>query len=208
MDQQCKRQAEAIAEIFIILAEFFKYPSMDFYQDISSGKLDRELTNLLATANYNMNDTNFANKLGPYTEMRGDFNRCFLGIVRPFAPPVESVYKIWTSDPTARTPIKNSKGYLMGDSALHILHLFQHFQLEIPEEFKIMPDHLTILLELYGFLTINRSVNECYTYLNDHLDWLEDFKETLVDIQEDGFYIYVVDILGTIIEQERRRLAN
>ncbi|UTW68982.1 molecular chaperone TorD family protein [Anaerobacillus sp. HL2] len=76
----------------------------------------------------------------------------FSGIKQPFAPPIESLYKQWTTDPTAQVSIAKNKGYLMGDAALHMKYLYDQYQIEVPEGFSNMPDHLTLQLEFLAFL--------------------------------------------------------
>ncbi|MDK2822918.1 MAG: putative dimethyl sulfoxide reductase chaperone [Clostridia bacterium] len=197
------RRQEAVAEIFLIFAEFFKYPSRSFFDDLKWGNVDNQLKILFKTANFNLGVPNFYSFISEFSELKSTYARCFLGITKPFALPIESVYKTWTTDPTVKLPIANSKGYVMGDSAMHILHLFEHFQLEIPEEYGMMPDHLTILLELYAFMIGKRSPKECEIFIKDHFNWLDDFKDALYQVKESGFYLYVLDTLQKVIREEQ-----
>ena len=111
--------------------------------------------------------------------------RCFIGIGKQSALPVESIYKKWTHDPTARLPIAGSTGYLMGDPALHARYLLDHYQLQIPPDYRMMPDHLLLLLELLAYLLENRPPEESRTFLNQHFDWLDSFDKALETISED-----------------------
>lgn len=208
MESLAKIRQEAVGEIFLIFAEFFKYPTAEFFSEISSGNIDKQLAQLFKRANFSLEPTSFQTRLSSnFKEFKKIFARCFLGIFQPFAAPIESVYKVWTTDPTARTPIAKSKGYVMGDSALHIQHLLQQFGLEIPEEYKMMPDHLTIILELYSFLNERCSPQECEIFINDHLDWLADFKQALTLVKENDFFLNILDVLQKIINEEKKRLV-
>jgi len=199
---------QAVAEIFLILAEFYKYPTESFYNQIASGDVDKYLIALSENAGYQLEFIQFSSQIESCKKLQGEYSRSFLGITSPFAMPVESVYKVWTTNPSAQVPIANSKGYVMGDSALHILHLFEHFQLEVPEEYALTPDHLTILLELYAFLSKERSPNECSIFLKEHFDWLEDFQKELSKVQNITFYLYVIEVLREVIRQEQQCLEK
>jgi len=202
-----KRQ-EVVAEIFLILAEFYKYPTEDFYNNIINGDVDKQLAELFKAVNYELDTPQFTSWVGDFKGLRAEYSSSFLGITAPFAVPVESAYKVWTNDTSFQIPIANSKGYVMGDSALHIMHLFEHFQLQIPEEYAQMPDHLTILLELYGFIIKERSLQQCKVFLKDHFDWLGDFEEVLKKVDKSKFYIYVVDVLKKVIREEKKYLEK
>jgi len=202
-----KRQ-ELAEEIFLILAEFFKYPTEDFYNNILSGDVDKQLKAFFEAVDYKLKPPQFSFWVSDFKGLRAEYSSSFLGITAPFAVPVESVYKVWTNDPSFQIPIANSKGHVMGDSALHILHLFEHFQLQIPEEYREMPDHLTILLELYAFMIKERPLQECKVFLKDHFDWLDDFEEVLSNISECKFYLYVLDVLKKVIKEEEKYLEK
>ncbi|KJS80246.1 MAG: hypothetical protein JM58_18965 [Peptococcaceae bacterium BICA1-8] len=202
------KRKEVVEEIFLILAEFYKYPTEDFYNNIISSDVDKQLAKLFKAVNYELDTPQFTFWVGDFKGLRAEYSRSFLGITAPFAVPVESVYKVWTNDTSFQIPIANSKGYVMGDSALHILHLFEHFQLQIPEEYAQMPDHLTILLELYAFMIKERSLEECKAFLKDHFDWLGDFEEALSKTNEVKFYLYVVDVLKKVIKEEEKYLEK
>lgn len=196
MQSILNEEKEAKEEIYLILADFFKNPNEDLYSQISSGSLDKRLKELSILAKYNNVDTlTLENYFSDYQSYVNCFSRCFSGIKKPYAPPIESVYKVWTDDPG--NGLYNQKGYIFGDSALHIKYLFNHYKLEIPDEFKSIPDHLTLLLELLAYLIKFKTPIEAEQLIIDHFDWLEDFNNELTKIDNSIFY---QDITRLIID--------
>lgn len=201
LKNQTDRQVAAV-ELYSILAEFFKFPTADFFNDIRAGRLDQELSRLFKAAGYGEKDFKFQDQAGDYSTFKSVYTRLFLGIEKPFASPVESVYKVWTNDPTAELPIAKSKGYLMGDSALHIKHLLEHYGLDLPEEFKHMPDHLTLLLELLAYIIDERTPEEKLIFIRDHFNWLDDFKAALTALPDHEIYTKLVELIQECTQAE------
>jgi len=199
-------QKEAIEEIYLILAEFFKYPTEEFFKDVSNGTIDSLLKELVVQAGYQTPNIQLTVSFNSLAEMQQSYMKCFMGVVKPYAPPIESVYKVWTSDPTAELSIARSKGYIFGDSALHINHLFEEYHLEVPEEYAKIPDHLTILLEFLAFMIKEGTNEHTHQLLVDHFDWLDDFKESLLKVEDSHFYVRVTDFIRKMLEQESLRV--
>lgn len=195
-----KDKNSSLATLLEIFADLFKFPEEELYEDLKSGLLDEQIAELSQSAGLAIL-SGFENKVGTYEEMVETYNNCFLGVRTPFAVPIESVYKVWTTDESYQVPHKSQKGYLMGDSALHIKHILESLGLEIPKEYELMPDHLTILLELYAFLVSKEMEKEAEQFRKDHLDWLPDFYEALSTIDSSGFYVYTVKTLTQFIQQ-------
>lgn len=199
---------DAAAEIFTILAELFKYPDEVLLQQIGDGSVDDALENLFAQAGYLLPRPSLQQHAMVHSDLRRMYTSCFLGVEKPCAVPVESVYKVWTTDPSAQIGISSSKGYLMGDSALHILHLLEHFGLEAPSEYAQIPDHLAILLELLAYCLQHRTAEETATFLADHFDWLGDLKAALAQTKEHAFYTYAVDLVRAAASAAGHQLAS
>lgn len=198
---------EALEEIYLIFAEFYKIPTVEFYQELTGGLIGNRLSELFKIIGFNeLRVNNFNIELLSFDELKEIYINCFLGIGISFALPIESVYKVWTTDPGVNMVIGNEKGYLFGDSALHMLHLYEQFQLSIPEEYSNIPDHLTLLLEFLAFLTRNYSDKDVYQLLIDHFDWLDDFNLELKKIKCSSFFVDVTELLITLINVELNRL--
>lgn len=186
------------AKLLQLFAELFKFPEKNLHAAIKNGDFDAEIAGLSQLAGLAIG-TDFQAKMGSYEEFVQSFNNCFLGKRNPFAPPVESVYKIWTTDQSYQITHKNQTGYLMSDSALHIKYILDALSLEIPQEYAMMPDHLAILLEIYAFLQIEGMRKEADSFLKDHLDWLPALFKNLQQIENADFYLYTVAKLEQLL---------
>lgn len=176
------KRREAVASVFLILSDFWKPPTKAFYCALADGTTDGEIAEALRASNNEKLDTcecGFRFSLPPFEQLQSIYLQCFLGIGSVSALPVESVYKKWTSDETTRLPIAGSKGYLMGDPGQHVQYLFSQYQLDIPVEYRMMPDHLTLLLEFAAFMVRERESNEIRVFLQDHFDWLDEFSKAV-----------------------------
>ena len=178
----------AAAELFGLLSAFWQPPDELFWHNLADGSVDEELANFSQLAGFSPalpEKALFQQTLPTLDALKLFYLRCFIGIGRQSALPVESIYKKWTEDPSARLPIAGSTGYLMGDPALHARYLLDHYQLQIPPDYRMMPDHLLLLLELLAYLLENRPPEESRTFLNQHFDWLDSFDKALETISED-----------------------
>ena len=185
--------SRAASELFGLLSAFWEPPDEVFWHNLSDGAVDDEICEYSQLAGFSASQAavdSFRQNLPPLAALKMFYLRCFIGIGKQSALPVESVYKKWTTDPSARLPIAGSTGYLMGDPALHAQYLLDHYQLQIPPDYRMMPDHLLLLLELLAFLLENRSEEEGQLFLSQHLDWLTDFAQAIdaiaTDSPEDG----------------------
>ncbi|MDF2858612.1 MAG: putative component of anaerobic dehydrogenase, partial [Neobacillus sp.] len=182
-----------------ILADLYKYPDMEIWQDIKSFKLFNKLkeyeSNVIG-AESTLEITELPEELRALQEIYSES----LGKVLP----VESVYKEWTADRTCQLPFARSKGYLVGDSALHIHYILEKFAFEIPEEFRNMPDHLSILLELLGYFISHGNKELAVQFLADHFDWLGDFEDSLREQSENQFYLQITRYLRYILDTLKR----
>jgi TorA maturation chaperone TorD len=174
--------SRAAAELFGLLSAFWQPPDEVFWHNLSAGTVDDEIcvySQLAGLSTSQAAADSFRQNLPPLSALKLFYLRCFIGIGKQSALPVESIYKKWTEDPTARLPIAGSTGYLMGDPALHAQYLLDHYQLQIPPDYRMMPDHLLLLLELLAFLLENRPTEEVHLFLSQHFDWLADFAQSI-----------------------------
>ena len=179
----------AAAELFGLLSAFWQPPDECFWNNLADGSVDAELANFSQLAGFSPPSPSpalFQQNLPALDALKLFYLRCFIGIGKQSALPVESIYKKWTEDPTARLPIAGSTGYLMGDPALHAQYLLNHYQLQVPPDYRMMPDHLLLLLELLSFLLENRPLAESALFLRQHLDWLDSFAAALEAINAEN----------------------
>ncbi len=179
----------AAADLFLELSAFWRPPDAEFWQGLADGTVDAEIAKQSQQAELStpmQGHDSFSGLLPPLASLQYFFVRCFIGIGKKSVLPVESVYKKWTEDPTARLPIAGSTGYLMGDAALHAKYLLEHYGLDVPPDYRMMPDHLVILLELAAFLLQNRTDEESRLFLSQHLDWLDRFSQAVTETETEN----------------------
>ncbi|AFL99836.1 MULTISPECIES: molecular chaperone [Desulfitobacterium] len=176
---------QALQDLLRLFAEFFAFPDEDFCEAVRGGSVDLQVKELSQRAGVPIESELEKDALS-YEEWVTSYNRCFLGVQKPFAPPIESIYKPWTTDESFQVPFKNQKGYLMGDSAQHVQHILKSFGLEIPQEYTMMPDHLVILLELLAFLVGSGFEKEAKQLCQDHFDWLPDLQKAIEELPANG----------------------
>ena len=115
---------------------------------------------------------------------------------------VESTYKPWTTDKGCGMVFAASTGLVMGDSALHMWELYVLASLEVPEEFRSMPDHLVLELEFLAFLYRFGSNAQIERFIGDHLDWIPELKAALEKADPHPFYRNAVEIIHQFLQQE------
>lgn len=93
------------------------------------------------------------------------------------AMPVESLYKPWTSLPGSQ--FGGARGMYLGDAARHVQALYDALQVEVPERFAAMPDHLTLLCELLALYVEAGNEEAARLLARDHFDWLDAYDAAL-----------------------------
>lgn len=98
------------------------------------------------------------------------------------AMPVESLYKPWTSLPGSQ--FGGARGLYLGDAARHVQALYDALQVEVPERFAAMPDHLTLLCELLALYVEAGNEEAARLLAQDHFDWLGAYDAALAERAE------------------------
>jgi putative dimethyl sulfoxide reductase chaperone len=130
------------------------------------------------------------------------YTRSFIFPMEHRVVPVESVYRVWTKDSTATVSFAHSKGYLMGDSALHMQHLYGLHSLTIPTEYASFPDHLCLELE-FASLLLQRGESDKYViFLREHLDWVSELTQEAVEKEIPLFYRLLLQALDNFLAYE------
>jgi len=94
----------------------------------------------------------------------------FFGPAAP-VPLEESVYKSWTNE--TGHPLRGVTGLTCGDCAIHIQETLRDFGLDLDPTRFYSHDHLSVILELVGFLLESDKLEIARSFSRDHLDWLE-----------------------------------
>lgn len=103
------------------------------------------------------------------------------------ALPVESLYRPWAAAPEGASDVPadfgSARHLFLGDSAQHMRALYRHLQLEVPEPFAAMPDHVALLAETVELFAQAGNVEAVSAMLEDHFGWLADYREALASRQ-------------------------
>ena len=200
----------ASGELFLLLAGFWQPPDEEFLDEIANGSVDASLSRL------GFRSVPFRFLVPPLPVLQ-NFHRFHIqGHGNTSLLPVESLFKRWTEDPTARLPIAGTTGYLMGDSAMHVQYLLNCYGLSVPPEYRMMPDHLPLLLELAAFLLINRTPEESQLFISQHLDWLDALESSFAELdceneaeqQAQKFYQTALQALQEAVAGELKKRTN
>ena len=97
-----------------------------------------------------------------------------------------------------------SKGLVMGDSALHMRELYRQASLEVPEEFRSMPDHLVLELEFLALLYHSATPEQIEGFIGDHLDWIPELKERMEKANPHPFYRNAVELIHLFLQHETK----
>ncbi len=141
---------------------------------------------------------------------RGDFLACLRAeYVRLFEQHdgmrislIESTYKPWTTDKSCGVGFAASTGLLMGDSAVHMLDLYRQSSVEIPREFRSMPDHVVLELEFLALLYQAASEKQIKEFIRDHLDWLTELQRKVEEALAHPFYRNSIALINLFLEHE------
>ena len=137
-----------------------------------------------------------------------EYDRLFSELSEAGISLVESSYKPWTLDPRCTLPFASETGLLMGDSALHLEEIFRQSGLEVMDERRGTPDHLTVELEFLSHLyrcTTDLAVKQ---FIKDHLDWVPLLKAKVEQSHPHPFYRSALEVLDLFLCKERTRLEE
>lgn len=190
--QDKKQQASQLIALF---AELYKSPTFELWNELKIGRLLESLQHEAESLFNESSQIGTVEIPETYEQLKSLYLSSLSSIKKGTALPIESLYKQWTSDKTCQMPFANSKGYLLGDPALHIRFILNELQMEIPEEFSQIPDHLTILLELLAYFLEHSPAEFVHEFLGDHFDWVDEFAAKLDSVSEHSFYPQITRLL-------------
>lgn len=193
-------QKKDLSVLFFMFANLYRAPDLELWEEISEeGYINilEDLTKNLSGTEKEWIITDFPKSLNEWKQF---YFQSIHGGGKEANLLVESIHKIWTTDSSCGMPFARSKGYLLGDSAMHIRFLLEKFEITIPVEFSNTPDHLVILLELLAYFTENAPEDFTIRFIEDHFDWLDDLIEKLADQQGNRFYLQTTGLLRNTLE--------
>ena len=166
-----------------LMSSLFAPPDQEMMEQVAQGKLSSYLKNTIPAWGGDMEMLGgVQTKASPeilLMNLKEEYDRLFSDTGTERISLAESFYKPWTQDPHCPLPFAKEKGFLMGDSAVHLLALFQHCGLEVAGPFKGMPDHMVIELEFLSHLYQEAGEMEIKRFIEDHLDWIPSLRESI-----------------------------
>ena len=190
------------ANVFKILADLYKLPTIEIWEEIRQQGLLKNLEESVKEL-YSI-DSSIEEVL---PENYAQFRELYLSSIgstqKNAVLPIESLYKQWTQDDTCTLPFARDKGYILGDSALHIRYLLEKLKMEIPIELQGMPDHIAILLELLAYFIEHAPDHSIAEFMDDHFDWLEEFESQLSEITKYPYYQRLTRLLIWTVKAHR-----
>lgn len=168
---------DAIADVdwerlYGVLSECFKHPDEQFLADVSAGRLESELSEVLEPLDIEI-EQGVDETLVPETSAAFDneYIALFEAFETPYAPVVESPYKEWYDG-------AGSDGLLNGPPAEDMERRYAAMGIEFPDAY--LPDHLALLLEYASNLVDAGTPEQHEAFVRDHFDWIPAFSR-LVD---------------------------
>lgn len=199
------------AHVYEVLSEMMKTPTEQLFVALASASADKELDNYISDLGYSITFS-LQTKIASYAsheEMKNDYYYLFDKTTDINAsPPVESLYRVWTEDKSAKVPWAHEKGYLMADSALHIQNIFKELGLSLPSEHSSTPDHLAIELELMALLVAEQPPDFQTDFIENHFSWLPDLISDIKKRDEKGFYLSILTLIHDFVTTDLKRLTS
>ncbi len=143
-----------------------------------------------------------------HEELRAEYDRLFSGLNQDSTSLAESYYKSWTVDPHCPLPFASERGLLMGDSALHLLEIYNRCRLDISKEFSGCPDHIALEMEFLSYLYRWATDVEIKMFISDHLNWIPLLKEEVNRRDPHPFYVSALEVLALFIGRESQTLEG
>jgi TorA maturation chaperone TorD len=195
-----------------ILSSFLCPPDEEMVEQLSQGHLHAFVKSYVQSwEGENEILKGFLNQSSPQIflkDLKEEYDRLFSDTGGERISLVESFYKPWTQDPHCSLPFAKEKGFLMGDSAVHLSTIFQQCGIEVIGPFQGMPDHLIIELEFLSYLYQEAGDREIKRFIEDHLDWIPFLKESFERAHAHPFYISLMGVLNFFVNLEKRRLEK
>jgi TorA maturation chaperone TorD len=200
------------AFLFQTLSSLFCPPDQGMVEQFSQGHLHAFFKNYIQSWEGEIEILEGFSTLSPpqmlLQELEEEYDRLFSDMGKERISLVESFYKPWTQDPHCTLPFAKEKGFLMGDSAVHLSTLFRQCGIEVSGPFKTTPDHLVIELEFLSYLYQEAGDMEIKQFIEGHLDWVHFLKKGFQEAHAHAFYVSLVEVLDLFINREKRRLEK
>lgn len=197
------------ATIYTILSDAFRLPDVDVIKSLDA--LEKALFCLKSTA-WESGKRLHQWSLSPsdLCPLKVEYTRLFLGPFKAPAAPYGSVY------------LENS-AQLMGESTVDARHHYQSLGLDLPEENKEPPDHISIELEFMHVLVIRaitaindfnkplltETIRHQHLFMENHLGaWANVFTDAIIQHTESDYYRHLAQLTQEFVQENRQMLLD
>lgn len=198
---------EAIAAVYAMFSTVMQPPTPAAHREIMAGSLSRVWNGVSDKSGAAIPGTWRPNRFPSYAEWRRRYN----DVMSPAGPvlvPVESIYKVWTTDPSCEMPFARETGYLQGDWAQHLYRVYREIGFDLPAAYADRPDHLVLELEFMGLLVEAGEPAAQQLFLSQHLDWLPQLIADAERKEAPALYVDLFRWIEAFLSMERERLAR
>ena len=204
-----KQTSEAIAAIYAMFSTLTQPPTPSVHWEILEGKLARLWDGWSVPGGTKpvIPATWLPAAFPSYDEWRRIYNDV-MSPANPLIVPVESIYKVWTADPSCEMPFARETGLLQGDSAQHLYQVYREIGFELPRIYADRPDHLLLELELMGLLVEAADPAVQQLFLSQHLDWLPRLVADAEQKAVPPLYLDLFRWIEAFLAVERQRIAR
>ncbi|TVQ37283.1 MAG: hypothetical protein EA384_12445 [Spirochaetaceae bacterium] len=203
------QKRKTIVAVYSMFSSLMQAPSYSTHREIAAGKAAQVWEDLFPGTGPRptIPESWHAAAIPPYDEWRRIYNDV-MSPATPLLVPVESIYKVWTTDPSCEMPFARETGLLQGDSAQHLYQIYREIGFELPTAYADRPDHLVLELEFMGLLVEADNPASQQLFLSQHLDWL---PQLIADAQRKEAHPLYLDLFGWIeafLSLERGRVER
>lgn len=200
---------EALPPVYAMFSTLLQPPTRAVHQDIQEGHLARVWDGFrvpTAGTRPEIPAAWSAEGFLSYEDWRLAYNSV-MPAANPLIVPVESIYKVWTTDPSCEMPFARETGLLQGDSAQHLYQVYREIGFELPTVYADRPDHLVLELEFMALLVEAADPTVQRLFITQHLDWIPQLIADAAQKEVPLLYLELFRWIEGFLVLERERLS-
>ena len=206
---QTRQNPEALNAVYAMFSGLMQPPTRSVHQEIMAGNPARVWDSLDVSDGTRpaIPQSWLPAAFPSYDQWRRTYNNT-MPPANPLIVPVESVYKVWTTDSSCEMPFARETGLLQGDSAQHLYQVYREIGFELPAMYADRPDHLVLELEFMGLLVEAAEPAIQQLFIDQHLDWLPRLVADAEHKAAPALYLDLFRWIEEFLAVERRRIAQ